>query len=226
MKTLFHIFMITAAAAFMGFNPAHAATVKGKISGKSGGAPAKINVTKDQSVCGKKPLFKEALIVSKSGGLKNAVIEIVGTDAAKPGQGVIAQDGCKFSPHVVTVTAESAIKVENKDGITHNFHTFGFENDPVNFSQPGDMKTKVVKEGFEMPEVIKLQCDIHEWMNAWIVVTEGASVGISGDDGSFTIPNVKPGSYKVKVWHEKLGEVVKDITVKDGDNVFNLALGK
>lgn len=204
---------------------ASAATVKGVISGKDG-TPAKINITKDQAVCGKKPIFKEDIIVSKSGGLKNAVVEILGTGEAKPGEATIAQDGCQFVPHVMTVTAESVVTVENKDGITHNFHTFGFENDPVNFSQPGDMKTKKLEEGFEEPEVIKVQCDIHEWMNGWIVVTEGATAAVSGDDGSFTIANVKPGSYKIKVWHEKLGEVEKDITVKDGDNTFNLTMGK
>lgn len=202
-----------------------AGTVKGTISAKAAPKGAKIKITKDQAICGKVDKFNESLVVSKSGGLANAVIEIK-TGVGAPGKASIAQDGCWFKPHVIAVTAETKITVENKDGIGHNFHTFGFDNDPVNFAQPGDMKTKVVKEGFEEPEVIKVQCDIHEWMNAWIVVTESSTVAVTDANGSFSIPNVKPGKYTVKIWHEKLGEIEKEITVKDGDTVFNLTMAK
>jgi len=226
MRNAILTFMIITVIVFFNLPTADAATLKGVISAKAGAAPAKVNITKDQAVCGKNPLYKESLMVSSSGGLKNAVVEIVGAGKTEPGTATIIQKGCNFTPHVLTVTAESVLVVKNEDGISHNFHTFGFENDPVNFSQPGTMKVKKVDEGFEEPEVIKVQCDIHEWMNAWIVVTAGSAVGVTGADGAFSIRNVKPGKYKVKVWHEKLGEVEKDVTVKEGDNSFNLKMVK
>ena len=171
-----------------------AGTVNGVISGK-GGEPAKINVTKDHAVCGKTPLIKENLLVSGSGGLKNAVVEIVGAGEAGAKKVVLAQDGCRFTPHVVVVGPESEVEAQNRDGITHNFHSYGFENDPVNFSQPGDMKVKVVKgENFELPEVVQIRCDIHEWMEAWVVISESSAVAITDENGAFTIPNVKSGN--------------------------------
>ncbi|MBI4828676.1 MAG: carboxypeptidase regulatory-like domain-containing protein [Nitrospinae bacterium] len=207
--------------------PAGAATVKGVISTpKKAGAPEAIKVTKDHAICGAKPLTKEEMLVSGAGGLKNAVVIIEGAGKAAPGKGGIAQQGGRFEPHVITLPAKSKLEIKNNDGISHNFHSFGFENDPVNFSQPGEMKVKVVDKGFDYPEVIKIQCDIHEWMNAWIVVSDESAVAVTGADGSFSIANIKPGNYTVKVWHEKLGEVTQKVTVKDGDNQVNVALGK
>ncbi len=226
MSKKIRVFIVITFAIGLASATAGAATIKGVISGSGGGAPVKINITKDKAICGKVDKFDESLVISKSGGLKNAVVEIVGAGKAKPGKGSISQDGCWFRPHVITLTAGSSLSVENKDPLTHNFHTFGFENDSVNFSQPSEMKVKVLEEGFEEPEVIKVQCDIHEWMNGWVVVTEGSAVAITGGDGSFTIENVKPGSYKIKIWHEKLGEIEKNLTVADGNNVFNLKMGK
>jgi plastocyanin len=224
-KTI-RFFILSLVAIGFASSIASAGTVKGVISAKPAPKGAAIKITKDQAICGKTPKFENSLVVSKSGGLKNAVVEIMGAGTGTPGKATMAQNGCWFEPHVIAITAETKITVENNDGIGHNFHTFGFENDPVNFAQPGDMKKKVVKEGFEEPEVIKVQCDIHEWMSAWVVVTEGSAIAVTDANGGFTIPNVKPGKYKVKVWHEKLGETVKELTVKDGDTTLNLAMTK
>lgn len=207
----------------------YAGTVKGKISAQSAGEPAKINVNKDQAICGAKPfLLKENVpLVSKSGGLRNAVVEIIGTGGAKPGKVTLAQKGCRFEPHVQAITTGSSIDVKNDDGISHNFHSYAFENESVNFAQPGDMKVKTVKgASLAVPEAVQIKCDIHEWMSAWVVVSDNTAVAVTGPEGEFTILGVKPGNYKVKVWHETLGVVQQDITVKDSDTVFNLAMKK
>jgi len=215
---------VTSALFFFSFLAAEAATVTGTITGE-GGQPARIDVTKDKAVCGKKPLFSEDLILSKKGGLKNAVVEIMGAGTAKPGRAAITQSGCRFMPHVIAVTAGSEITVKNDDGISHNFHSLGFENDSVNFSQPGDMKTRTISgENFEIPEVLQVKCDIHGWMKAWIVVTEGSHADVTDENGRFTIKNVPAGSYKIKVWHESLGEIIGNIAVKEGTNIFNLKM--
>jgi len=227
MNTLSRYAGAVCALALLYTAPAGAATVKGVISTpKKAGAPEAIKVTKDHAICGVKPLSKEEMLVSASGGLKNAVVIIQGAGKAAPGKGGIAQQGCRFEPHVMTLAAKSKLEIKNNDGLSHNFHSFGFENDPVNFSQPGEMKVKVVDKGFEYPEVIKIQCDIHEWMNAWIVVSDESAVAVTGADGSFSIANLKPGTYTAKVWHEKLGEVTQKLTVKDGDNTLNVAMSK
>ena len=222
-------FLALLVAAFSGsLAMAEAGTVSGTISANPVGAPAKIKVTKDPQVCGKKGvLVKEGLLVSKSGGLANAIIEIVGAGKSKPGKVQIAQEGCRFIPHVIVIPSTSSLVVNNKDGIMHNFHSFAFENDPVNFAQPGDMKIKTIKgENFEFPEVVQIKCDVHEWMLSWALVTESAYTAITDANGKFSIPNVPPGKYKVKIWHETLGEKVMDIEVKGGTTAFNLKMAK
>lgn len=207
---------------------AEAGTVSGTISANPAGKPAKIKITKDPQVCGKKvPLVKEGLLVSKSGGLANAIVEIIGAGKAKPGKVQLNQDGCHFDPHVVVIPSTSSLVVNNKDGIMHNFHSFAFENDPVNFAQPGDMKTKTIKgENFEFPEIVQIKCDVHEWMLSWALVTENAHVAVTDANGKFSIPDVPPGKYKVKIWHETLGEKVQDLEVKGGATAFNFKMAK
>jgi hypothetical protein len=224
-----YLFLTLLVAAFGGsLVMAEAGTVKGTISANPVGAPKPIKITKDPQVCGKKiPLVDESLLVSKSGGLKNAIVEIIGAGKAKPGKVSLTQEGCHFDPHVFVIPAASDLVVNNKDGLMHNFHSFAFENDPVNFAQPGEMKTKVVKgENFEFPEIVQIKCDVHEWMMSWALVTESAYVAVTDANGNFSIPNVPPGNYKIKVWHETLGEKEQDIAVKDGATAFNFKMAK
>ena len=72
----------------------------------------------------------------------------------------------------------------------------------------------------EEAEIIKVECDLHNWMRAWIVVTPNAYSTVSDSDGSFEIPDVPPGKYELTAWHETLGSITKSITVgNDGLNI-------
>lgn len=208
-----------------------AGTVAGEVKflGKPP-AQEKINITKDPDICGKKPKFKENLIVGKGNGIKNAIVFIEGTGKkASPASEVIKfeQDTCQFKPHIQVIPLESKLDLYNNDGIMHNIHSFTIENESANFGQPGTQKVKTLgKELFKYPEIVPVKCDVHEWMSAFFIVTDNPYVVISNDNGSFKIPDVPPGTYKIKVWHEALGEQTKDITVKDGENKISFEMKK
>ncbi|MBI3989902.1 MAG: carboxypeptidase regulatory-like domain-containing protein [candidate division NC10 bacterium] len=179
--------------------------------------PKKIPVTKDTAKCGEeKP--SEELIVGKGGGLRNAVVSLVGvttqpwTPAKNP---VVDQKTCQFIPHVVIVPSGGSLDILNSDGILHNIHTYSTKNPTINKAQPGFKKK--MTERFAQPEIVKVTCDAHPWMIGWIVVTEHPYYAVTDDRGSFTLANVPPGTYKLKVWHETLGEVTKDVTIKAGE---------
>jgi len=53
-------------------------------------------------------------------------------------------------------------------------------------------------------------------MLGYVYVAKHPYVTVSAKDGSFKITDVPPGKYKVKIWHEKLGEASKDVTVTAG----------
>jgi hypothetical protein len=62
---------------------------------------------------------------------------------------------------------------------------------------------------------VRLNCNIHQWMRGWIVITEEAAA-ISGADGRFTIDNVPAGTYELRVWHESLKGAPQKISVTAG----------
>ena len=53
-------------------------------------------------------------------------------------------------------------------------------------------------------------------MSGWIVVADDSFVVVTDETGSFKVPNVPPGTYKLEVWHEKFGTQSKEVTVKAG----------
>lgn len=219
--------VILGAAVVLGTSPAGAAyqavEVKdgGSISGTvkvSGAAPAvkTIEVTKDKEVCGKSgKLVEEALVVGPKGGVQYAVVSL--TDIAKGKKWgsekfTFDQKNCRFNPHVLVVKAGASVEILNSDGILHNIHTFSTKNAAFNVAMP-KFKKKLDKT-FAAPEIIRAACDAHSWMSGWIVVSDSPYTVVTDADGNFRLENVPPGTYKVEVWHEKLGKVTKEVTVK------------
>jgi plastocyanin len=179
-------------------------------------APRTLKVNKDVQVCGSdKP--SEELMVGANKGIKNAVVSLAGAKgpAPKPAQKpALDQKGCQFHPHVLVVPAGADMDILNSDGILHNIHTFSSANASINKAQP--KFKKVMTEKFDKPEMIKVQCDVHGWMQAWIVVGEHGAYSVSDDAGAFKLDNVPPGKHKVEVWHETLGKMTQEVEVKAG----------
>jgi plastocyanin len=178
-------------------------------------APAKIQVTKDQAVCGKAEHIDETLLVAPDKGVKNVVVNIADpkdnkkyTSTQKP---TLDQNGCKFVPHVDIVPAGQEVNIINSDGILHNIHTFPKNNTPFNKAQPKFKKE--MPATFEKPDLIQIKCDVHSWMSGWIVVAGHAYYALSDTSGNFKIEGVPAGSYTLEYWHEKLGKQSKQVTV-------------
>ncbi len=185
-------------------------------------APKKISVTKDTAKCGSEKLSEE-LVVGPDKGVKWAVVSLVGAKGKPSGPAVLDQKTCQFIPHVVVVPAGGTLDILNSDGILHNIHTYSTKNPSINKAQPGFKKK--MTEKFAQPEIIKVTCDAHAWMSGWIVVADSPTA-VTDERGSFKLANVPAGTYKLKVWHESLGEQVKEVRVKAGEEVkvtFELA---
>ena len=199
-----------------------AASPGGTISGRVvfiGDAPAakKIKVTKDTEKCGAE-VTAEDLIVGSEKGIQNAVVSVAGLKGApaKPANPpTVDQKGCVFRPHVVIVPVGVGVDILNNDGILHNFHTHGTKNSPMNRAQPGFRKK--MTETFAQPEIVKVSCDAHSWMSAWLVITDHPYIDATDGSGAFKINDVPPGNHTVEVWHETLGKVTKTLAVKAGE---------
>ena len=197
-------------------------TVAGRITFAGPRPPVEaIAITKDLEVCGAHPVVNEELVVGADGGLQNAVVSIVGPPAAATPAGAGAaivpelhQKGCVFRPHVSVVPAGAPVAVFNDDGVLHNIHTYSALNKPFNRAQPRHLKRIEVR--FEKAETIRVACDAHPWMSAWVVVTDQAHVAVSDAAGVFRLDGVPAGTYTARVWHEKLGEKMQAIEVQAG----------
>ncbi len=193
---------------------------KGSVSGvvKAAGqppAPKPIEVNKDQAVCGKSQPA-ESLILGAGNAVKNAVIRLTNISRGKPldtaAKVVLDQAKCRFVPHVVVVPVGATLEIKNSDPITHNVHTFSIENDPINKAQPKTVP--IIPTKFTAPEIVKTQCDIHKWMGTWIVAADHPYYVVTDDKGQFKLADVPPGTYQMEIWHETLGKVTKEVTVK------------
>lgn len=204
----------------------------GSISGTvkfagSAPAPKKLEVTKDKEVCGKGEKVDKSLVVS-GGNLVNAVVTI--TDI-KTGKKIDAkkvnldQKDCEYHPHVLAFPVGTPVEINNPDGILHNIHSYSKANPTFNIAQPKFKKTVEVK--IEKPEAINVKCDVHGWMNGWLVATESPYVAVTDNSGAFKLTDVPPGSYTVEVWHETLGKTSQKVTVKGKEDAkVNFEMGK
>lgn len=172
--------------------------------------------TKDKQVCGKAPIYDQSLMVDLgTKGIQWAVVSVKGAKGKWNGKGAtLDQKGCVFHPHVV-VTPPGKVTVLNSDGVLHNFHSYSKANPAINRAQPGFRKKMEVE--FKKSEMVKVTCDAHSWMSAWIVVTEDPYVAVTDGKGDFKIENVPPGTYTLEVWQETLGTATQQVTVKDGE---------
>jgi carboxypeptidase family protein len=198
---------------------AGAATIKGVV--KFEGIPPKarpISMVADPS-CAKQHfghILTGEVVADSTGGLQNALVFIadgVGDRTFDPPTEpvVISQKGCLYQPHVLAVRANQPFEVVNDDPTVHNIHPTPANNREWNKAElPGAR----VEEAFAREEIaIPVKCNIHPWMRGYIAVLKNPYFAVTKQDGSFDLPNLPPGTYTIKAWHEKQGTATQTITI-------------
>lgn len=183
---------------------------------------ATVETTKDRAVCGEQ-VEDESLLVSGS-RVANVVVVVKGAPAPPPATVTLDQQRCRFRPHVLVAPVGSTLAVQNGDDLLHSVH--GWEGRRTRFDLVTPSKGDRVPTKLPKPGVIQVQCDVHSWMKAYVVVTD-APAAVTGQDGGFAIRGVPPGTYTVTAWHERLGERTAQITVPvQGPVSVDLAYGE
>ncbi len=197
---------------------ASAGTIKGTVRYTGPLAePRKLPVTADQYVCGKEK-DAEDLALSPEKGIRNAVVSLQAVPPGVRWEGLpppvqMDQKQCMFVPRVVVVPMGGTVEFLNNDRLLHNLHSRDArENPPFNRTQP---KGRTIPVVFKKPEIVRVDCDLHPWMRAWVVVAEHPFYALTNHQGEFSLDNVPPGQYTLQVWHESLGVVTKDVTVAE-----------
>lgn len=111
---------------------------------------------------------------------------------------VIEQRGAEFAPYVTVVQTGTAVDFPNNDTVRHHVYSF---------SQPKRFEIKLYagKPGqpitFDKPGEVVIGCNIHDWMEAYVLVVESPYFGKTGADGQVRIGNLPAGRYRLRLWH-------------------------
>ncbi len=204
-----------------GAMPASAQTGDLKIHFEYGGDPpdaAEVNVNKDVEFCGKNKLLNDRLLVNKQNkGIKNVVVYVYTgrggskLDKVEPAKNThtLANQNCRFEPHIVIAQTGDTLKVTNPDAVGHNANLGFFNNKQQNFTIPSGQEKTVELEKDE-PAPIPVDCNIHPWMKSYIVVLDHPFAAASDENGDLVIKGLPAGEELVfRAYHEagSLGEV-------------------
>lgn len=198
--------------ASFGETGSQAGTITGTITtGAKGVAP--IRVTIDQKVCGDQ-LPDEAIVVDAQGRLANAVVILTGVKRQHSAAPIVMNEKCRFAPRVQLIAPKANLKTSSKDPVLHTTNA-QLENGRTLFNVALPMPGLTITRAISSSGNVRLSCNTHPWMRGWMVATSEAAA-VSGADGRFTIDNVPPGAYELRVWHEALKSPPQKITVAAG----------
>ncbi len=163
---------------------------------------------------------KEQSVLVKDGKLQNVLVRVkgpvAGAPAAPPATPVVVdQSKCTYVPRVQGAVAGQQVVFKNSDGTLHNVRGVVGTRPVFNVAQPPS-GAPVQKPLPSDAEVLRLKCDVHPWMAAYVVSNPNPYFATTGADGAFTLTGLPAGTYTLEAWHETLGTKTAEVTVKDG----------
>lgn len=202
-----------------------AGNIVGKINFKGAKpAPVMIKMNADQKCLkmhGGKDVESDQVIVNPNNTLADVFVYVKkgleGKTFPTPTQKVVIdQKGCTYHPHVFGMMTKQPLEIINSDPTLHNIHALPKNNTQFNIAQP--IKDMKITKTFDNPEVmVKVKCEVHNWMAAYVGVLPHPFYSVSNDKGDFQIKNLPAGTYEIEAWHEKYGTQTMNVTVGASD---------
>lgn len=162
--------------------------------------------------------YRQDVLINENRTLRNVVVRLVnapeGSSEAETDH-LIDQIGCEYIPHVILLTAGDKVTFHNGDPFTHNLNLRAEKNQGFNLGQP--VKGMEHTATFSQPEEsIRLKCDVHSWMSAYLYVFGNPFHDVTPVNGLFEIENVPSGDYELEFIHEKFGSRKVQVHVEAG----------
>jgi hypothetical protein len=192
-------------------------SIEGQVIYKGPVQTRKIIPNKDVEVCG--GIREEALIeVGPNQEVQNAAVYLVEVakgkawpQAGKPPE--LDNIKCEFAPHVQVIPA-GTLNVVNKDPVLHNSHGYYGNRSVFNMAQPNQGQS--IPAELTRAGTVRVDCDAHGWMEAWVYVVDNPYYALTGPDGKFSITDVPPGTYNLAAVQSVTGPVQQSVTVASG----------
>jgi len=133
--------------------------------------------------------------------------------AARP-RYVMDQKELTFVPHVLPILAGSTVEFPNSDPVYHNVFSFS-KIRTFDLGRYPTGRSKAIT--FNQPGLVKVYCDMHSQMNAFILVLANPYFTLSDENGNYVIRDIPAGEYKVKAWFARLPEKTASIAIRPGE---------
>lgn len=195
-------------------------SLSGKVSFSGTAAKPEVVKMNADPACAKvnqgQTVTSESLIVNPNKTLANVFVYVKeGAPAAPPASSdavTFDQRGCRYLPHVLGLRVNQTLKILNSDPTLHNVNAQGKANSGFNAGMP--TQGQVLEKKFTKPEVmVRVKCDVHGWMSAYIGVLDHPYFAVTDGNGGFSIPGLPAGNYVLEAWHEKLGTKTQPVVV-------------
>ena len=128
-----------------------------------------------------------------------------------------------FAPHVLAIVSGTTVDFPNNDQTYHNVFSLS-RTKPFDLGRYAAGRSKSVR--FDRPGIVRVFCDIHAHMSAFILVFSHRYFSVTDDEGRYRLPNVPPGIYNVVAWNESTPEETRKVSIPEagGDVELNFAL--
>jgi len=125
----------------------------------------------------------------------------------------MAQRDTAFEPGALVVPVGATVSFPNGDPFFHNVFSY---SSPARFDLGRYPRGEAKDVTFDKPGIVKVYCEVHEFMRAIIVVTESPFAAVAEGEGRFRIAGIPPGTYTFVVWHPDLDPVERRLRVTAG----------
>ena len=147
--------------------------------------------------------------------LRRAVVYLETAPAAalesrEPARARMDQRNETFLPHVLAIDAGALVDFPNNDTTYHNVFSLS-KIKKFDLGRYARGKSKTVL--FDRPGVVRIFCDIHSHMSAFVLVFSHPYYAKAETDGRYRIDNIPPGTYTVSAWHEGEARDTRTVTI-------------
>jgi plastocyanin len=104
-----------------------------------------------------------------------------------------------FVPHILAIVAGTTVDFPNSDQTYHNVFSLS-KTKSFDLGRYAVGRSKSIR--FDRPGIVRVFCDIHSHMSAFILVFSHRYFSIADQEGRYRLENVPPGTYNVVAWNE------------------------